>query len=77
MRAAIEGGVEFVAAYNRKRLPGIDNLFLVGIHAPMRSELTLQDLAVAGSIPVGLDGRYLKMVADRSSSLSPSARIVS
>ncbi len=64
LRAAIEGGVELVAAYNRKRLPRIDNPFLVGIHAPMRSELTLQDLAVTGSIPAGLNGRYLKMGAN-------------
>jgi len=64
LRAAIEGGVEFVAAYNRKRLPKIDNPFLVGIHEPMQSELTLQDLAVTGSIPAGLNGRYLKMGAN-------------
>ena len=51
LRAAIEGGVEFVAAYNRRRLPRTDNPFLVGIHEPMRSELTLRDLPVTGSIP--------------------------
>ena len=64
LRAALEGAVEFVAAYNRKRLPKSDNPFLVGIHKPMPSELTLQDLAVAGSIPAGLNGRYLKMGAN-------------
>ncbi len=30
----------------------------------MQSELTLQDLVVTGSIPAGLDGRYLKMGAN-------------
>ena len=64
IRAAIEGGVDRVAAYNRKRLPRSDGAFLVGIHAPMRSELTLRELAVTGSIPPGLDGRYLKMGAN-------------
>ena len=64
LRAVIEGGVEFVAAYNRKRLPRTHSPFLVGIHEPMRSELTLQDLAVAGLIPAGLNGRYLKMGAN-------------
>ena len=64
VRAALEGGVEFVAAYNRKRLPRTDSPFLVGIHQPMRSELTLRGLAVTGSIPAGLNGRYLKMGAN-------------
>ena len=64
LRAAIENGVEFVAAYNRRRLPRTDSPFLVGIHAPMRSELTLEDLTVTGTIPAGLDGRYLKMGAN-------------
>ncbi len=63
-RAAIERGVEIVAAYNRKRLPRKDSPFLVGIHEPMRSELTLDGLPVTGSIPAGLDGRYLKMGAN-------------
>ena len=64
VRAAIEGAVEFIAAYNRKRLSKTGSPYLVGIHAPMRSELTLQDLAVTGSIPAELNGRYLKMGAN-------------
>ncbi len=64
IRTAIEGGVELVAAYNRKRLPKSGDAYLVGIHAPMPSELTLHDLAVTGSIPAGLNGRYLKMGAN-------------
>ncbi len=63
-RAVIKRGIEFVAAYNRKRLPKTDNPFLVGIHEPMRSEFTLENLVVTGSIPAGLHGRYLKMGAN-------------
>ena len=64
VRAVLEGGVELVAAYNRARLPKTPNAFVIGIHEPMREELTLQDLAVIGSIPTQLDGRYLKMGAN-------------
>ena len=64
VRATIEGGVAFIAAFNRRRLVKTGSPYLVGIHAPMRSELTLQDLAVTGSIPAGLNGRYLKMGAN-------------
>ncbi len=63
LRAVAERGVGFVAALNRRRLPKADP-FLVGIHVPMQAELTLEDLAVAGSIPAGLNGRYLKMGAN-------------
>ncbi len=64
LRAAVEGGVELVAAWNRRRLPRGESPFLVGIHAPMPAELTLEDLPVAGTIPPGLDGRYLRMGAN-------------
>lgn len=37
------------------------NPYLAGIHAPMHDELTIEDLAVAGTIPAALDGRYLRM----------------
>ncbi len=64
LRAVVENAVQRVAAFNRRRLPRTDQPFLVGIHAPMRSELTLDDLPVTGSIPPGLDGRYLRMGAN-------------
>lgn len=64
VRAALESGVDFVAAYNRNRLPKTESPFLVGVHEPMRSELTLRDLVVTGSIPAGLAGRYLKIGAN-------------
>ncbi len=60
----MEGLVERIAAFNRRRLPKAANPFAVGVHAPMRAELTLQDLKVTGTIPAALDGRYLKMGAN-------------
>ncbi len=64
VRAAAERTVDMIATYNRKRLPKVASPFVVGIHEPMRSELTLEDLAVTGTIPAGLAGRYLKMGAN-------------
>jgi len=64
VRSAIEGGVELLLDLVRRRLPKSPNPFVVGIHEPMRSELTLRDLPVTGSIPAGLDGRYLKIGAN-------------
>ncbi|GAB6844445.1 carotenoid cleavage dioxygenase [Methylorubrum rhodinum] len=71
VRAVAERGVALVAACNRWRLPRAPSPFTVGIHAPMREELTLTDLTVTGSIPAGLDGRYLKMGANP---VRPAAR---
>ena len=64
LRAAAERGVELVGSFNRRRLSKTVSPFLVGIHAPMTVERTLHDLHVTGSIPPGLDGRYLKMGAN-------------
>ena len=64
VRAAAEGAVDLIAAWNRKRLPRTEAPFVAGIHRPMRSELTLEHLAITGSIPAGLNGRYLKMGAN-------------
>ncbi len=64
LRAAIESGVERVAAFNRRRLSSTATPFLVGIHEPMKAERTLHDLPVTGIIPPSLDGRYLKMGAN-------------
>jgi carotenoid cleavage dioxygenase-like enzyme len=63
-RAAAAAGVGFWAACNRLRLPGTANPFVVGVHEPMGAELTLENLAVTGSLPPGLDGLYLKMGAN-------------
>ena len=64
IRAAVQRGVELIAALNRRRLPKADSPFVVGIHMPMAAELTLENLAVTGAIPLGLSGRYLKMGAN-------------
>ena len=64
VRATMEKVVDVIATRNRKRLPATPSAFLVGIHRPMRSELTLDTLAVTGTIPPGLNGRYLKMGAN-------------
>lgn len=37
------------------------NPYLIGVHRPMKEELTIEDLPVTGTIPVALDGRYLRM----------------
>ena len=63
-RSLAERGVELIAGFNRWRRPQRESPFLVGVHAPMREELSLTGLPVTGSIPPGLDGRYLKMGAN-------------
>jgi carotenoid cleavage dioxygenase-like enzyme len=37
------------------------NPYFTGVHTPLRSELTLENLPITGSIPAGFDGRYLRM----------------
>ncbi len=64
VRALAERAVDLIAAWNRKRLPRREAVFVIGIHKPMPSELTLENLAVTGAIPAGLNGRYLKMGAN-------------
>jgi carotenoid cleavage dioxygenase-like enzyme len=63
IRGTMSKGIEVIAEYNRKRLPPMigDNPFLTGIHTPMTEEVTLTQLAVTGTIPAGLDGRYLRI----------------
>ncbi|WP_288580498.1 carotenoid oxygenase family protein [uncultured Methylobacterium sp.] len=63
-RAVAELGVALLAACNRLRLPGMPNPFVVGVHEPMREELSLESPVVSGTIPPGLDGLYLKMGAN-------------
>jgi carotenoid cleavage dioxygenase len=60
IRGAVTAGVAGIAGINRKRLDG-DNAFRRGIHTPMSAELTLEDLAVTGTIPAELDGRYVRI----------------
>jgi carotenoid cleavage dioxygenase len=63
IRDTVTKGVEALATFNRKRMapPAGGNPFLGGIHTPMTEEMTLTELAVTGTIPAGLDGRYLRI----------------
>jgi len=63
IRDTVTKGVEALADFNRKRMPAPagGNPFLTGIHAPMTDERTLTELDVTGTIPAGLDGRYLRI----------------
>ncbi len=64
IRAVAENAIALVGAGARRLRPATESPFLLGIHAPMPAELTLTDLAVTGTIPPGLRGRYLKMGAN-------------
>ncbi len=62
IRGTVTKGVTALADFNRKRLPHVENHpFLTGIHQPMSEEKTLTELAVTGTIPAALDGRYLRI----------------
>jgi carotenoid cleavage dioxygenase-like enzyme len=62
IRNSVAKGAGLIAAFNRRRLPqDVRNPYLTGIHEPMDRELDLTELAVDGTIPAGLDGRYLRI----------------
>jgi carotenoid cleavage dioxygenase-like enzyme len=63
IRSAIGKGVTALATFNRARMraPDRPHPFLTGIHAPMKEEVTIEDLTVTGSIPPALNGRYLRI----------------
>ncbi|WP_085811160.1 carotenoid oxygenase family protein [Sphingomonas sp. TZW2008] len=61
IRSVVGKGIEAVAGFNRRRMPDTRNPFLEGIHAPLSEERTIVDLAVTGTIPAALDGRYLRI----------------
>ena len=63
IRSVVSKGVTALATFNRGRLRAPDgpHPFLTGLHAPMTEEMTIEDLAVTGSIPPALDGRYLRI----------------
>ena len=62
VRAGVSAGVQGVnqvsAALRRRRDP---HPYLEGIHAPLTGEFTLTELPVSGTLPGGLDGRYLRI----------------
>ncbi len=63
IRKTVGLGVSALADFNRKRLPEptAPHPFLTGIHRPMTEEKTIERLDVTGTIPPGLDGRYLRI----------------
>lgn len=62
IRAVVTKGIEKVASFNRARMDeGRKHPFLTGIHTPMTEERTLTDLAVTGTIPPELSGRYVRI----------------
>jgi carotenoid cleavage dioxygenase-like enzyme len=62
IRSTVVMSVQAIAGFNRKRLPKVaDHPYLTAAHAPMTEELSLTDLAVTGTIPPALDGRYLRI----------------
>lgn len=63
IRNTVTKGAFALARFNRNRMtaPEQPHHYLQGLYAPMAEELTLQDLAVQGSIPPELDGRYLRI----------------
>ena len=63
IRKTVTTGVMKVAQFNRHRMaaPARPNPFITGLNAPMDQELTLSNLPVQGTIPAGLDGRYLRI----------------
>ena len=64
IRPAAERAVQLIAAWNRRRLPSSGTPFVVGVHRPMAAECDLVELPVTGTLPPGLNGRYLKMGAN-------------
>jgi carotenoid cleavage dioxygenase len=62
IRNTVTKGIMKVADFNRDRLKAdAPNPYLTGIHLPMDSELTLDNLQVTGSIPADLNGRYIRI----------------
>jgi len=62
IRSVVGTGLTAIAGFNRKRLkvPAGGHPYLTGVHRPMTEEVTLEDLAVTGTIPAELNGRYLR-----------------
>ncbi len=75
IRGTVTKGLRKVVEFNRNRLPEPDapHPYLTGIHQPMTAELTLTDLQVQGSIPPGLNGRYVRIGPNPLTPANPAA----
>ncbi len=73
IRSTVTGGITGVARVSAAlRSRAGDHPYLSGIHRPMSEELTLNELAVSGAIPPGLDGRYLRIGPNPITSPNPA-----
>ena len=63
IRSTVGKGLMKIAAFNRQHMAALEepHAFLNGIHAPMERECTLTDLQVRGTIPLALDGCYMRI----------------
>ena len=62
IRKAVTKMLNTSAAINRQfKNPFRKHLFLTGVHAPMREELSINDLKVTGEIPASLSGKYARI----------------
>jgi 8'-apo-carotenoid 13,14-cleaving dioxygenase len=62
IRSTVTKGAFKVAAFNRNRLKEEKpNPFLTGAHTPLKSETTVDNPVVTGTIPAELDGRYIRI----------------
>lgn len=74
IRKTVTKGVEKIAEFNRERMKDdTPNPFLSGIHTPMTDERTITDLAVTGTIPAELDGRYIRIGPNPATPQNPAA----
>ena len=74
IRKAVTKGVGKISEFNRERLrEDAPNPFLRGIHTPMSDERTISDLAVTGTIPPELDGRYIRIGPNPAAPPNPAA----
>ncbi len=74
IRKAVTPAILKVAEYNRDRLTAdAPHPYLTGIHAPMAEEQTLTDLKVTGTIPVDLDGRYIRIGPNPATPPNPAS----
>lgn len=74
IRGAVTKGMMKVAEFNRDRMKSdTGNPFLEGIHTPMTEERTVTDLAVSGTIPPELDGRYIRIGPNPATEQNPAA----
>ncbi|SCY91098.1 carotenoid cleavage dioxygenase [Novosphingobium aromaticivorans] len=62
IRSMVTKGVVVVSSFRRSRQDANrPHAFLTGIHAPVKEERTIEDLAVTGTIPAELSGRYVRI----------------